>query len=638
MCATSFFGKRPLRVANALMVLAAGALAAWAADVSKPSAAEWRFPEAREVELGGPLGEAYRKGVGRLRLDPYRSAAFLRADISFEMKRVFTNYSGDISGRFIEIATLTSPPGRMTPETLAELLNDLPKYQKADGHFGCDVDWSGPLEPESPGAVKLPIFWGNSRLLVGLVEAHRAFGRTDLLQAARGIGDFYLATADRFLDPAREAEYRATGSYAAGYPTDYFPGIEGLARLYEATRDERYLRQAERMADFFQRFDKLPIDHSHGHLITHHGLLLLYGLTGKREYLDRPLRRWEEAVTGGYVWPTGGVGEKFWVSHATDEGCSEADWLRLNLRLGAMTGQTRFLDMAERLLRNHYAMNRTDNGGYGHHNFVCDPEGPLLMQPKCTEAVWCCTFHGLLGLHTLKRHVVVGSPRGIFVNFPIDVSAPVETAQGQWKVTVATSEDHPGEMTCRVRLDAGASGTKELPDVFLRRPSWAEAVTVRAHKRQASQPSASAGYLRLPVGQGAEGEVSVTFALTPRVEDRRLRTLSLGARAIGRHAGVVLCHGPRLLMANADTPRPAVAVLVDLKGRLVLPEARGGVYRLVRLDRAEATEQQIAEAAKSGARLDLAPWERVRRDAPVAFVFDLVAVPETSPLAKRLKD
>jgi hypothetical protein len=627
-----------LRFAIALAALAAGTLVAWAAEVPKPSAAGWRFPEAREVDLRGPLGEAYRKGVERLRLDPYRSASFLRADISFEMKRVFTNYSGDISGRFIEIATLTSPPGRMTPETLAELLKDLPKYQKADGHFGCDVDWSGPLEPESPNAVKLPIFWGNSRLLVGLVEAHRAFGRADLLQAARRIGDFYLATADRFLDPAREAEYRSTGTYAAGYPTDYFPGIEGLARLYEATRDQRYLRQAERMADFFQRFDKLPIDHSHGNLITHHGLLLLYGLTGKQEYLDRPLRRWEEAVAGGYVWPMGGVGEKFWVSHATDEGCSEADWLRLNLRLWAVTGQTRFLDMAERLLWNHYAMNRTDNGGYGHHNFVCDPNGPLLMQPKCTEAVWCCTFHGLLGLHTLKSHLIVGSPRGIFVNFPVDVSIPVETAQGKWKATVATSEDPLGEITCRVRLDPWAPGTKEPPEVFLRRPSWAESVTVRGHGREASEPLADAGYLRLPLGQGAEGEAWVTFSFAPRVEDRRMRRLSLDAHAIGRHAGVVLCHGPRLLMANAEQPRPVIAAVVDPKGRLVLPKARGGVYRLVRLDRADATEHQIAEAAKSGHRLDLVPWERARRDAPVVFVFDLIAIPETSPLAKLLND
>ncbi len=618
-------------------IVMATTTAARAGDAVQPSAAGWLLPDARAVELRGPLGDAYRKGVERLSLDPYRSAAFLRSDVSFEMKRVFTNYSGDISGRFIEIASLTSPRGRMTPETLGQVLQDIPKYQKADGHFGCDVDWSGPLEPESPNAVKLPIFWGNSRLLVGLLEAHRAFVRPELLRSARRIGDFYVATADRFLDPAREAEYRATGTYAAGYPTDYFPGIEGLARLYQATRDDRYLRQAERMAEFFKRFDTLPIDHSHGNLITHYGLLLLYDITGKREYLDRPLRRWDEAVAGGYVWPMGGVGEKFRVSHATDEGCSEADWLRLNLRLWQLTGQTRFLDMAERLLWNHYAMNRASNGGYGHHNFVCDPDGPLVVQPKCIEAVWCCTFHGLLGLHTLKSYLVAGAPRGVFVNFPADLSAPVETPQGKWNVTVATSEDREDQIACRVRVDSAAAGTMP-PEVFFRRPAWAEGVAVRDPAGKTSELTADAGYFRLPIREGAGGEVRVTFSFAPRVEDRRLRKADLDSKAIGRYPGVTLWQGPRMLLANAEQPRPAVVALIDPKGRLMLPKARGGTHRLVRVDRVDAGQKQIAESAKSDARLHLAPWGIVRPDAATALVFDLIAVPENSSLAEALKE
>ena len=449
-----------------------------AADSSgRPGAAEWLLPDPRDVQLGGVTGDAYRRGIDRLSQDPYGSATFLRSDISFEMQRVFTNYSGDISGRFMQIASLTSPRGQMSPAALSELLEDISRFQKADGHFGADVDWNAPLEPESPHAVMLPIFWGNSRLLVGLLEAYRAFGRPEYLEAARRIGDFYIATADRFLDPAREAEYRATGSYAAGYPTDYFPGIEGLALLYMATQDARYLQQAERMAEFFRRFDQLPIDHSHGNLITHYGLLLLYDITGKREYLERPLQQWKNAVEGGYVWPLGGVGEKFQVNFNRDEGCSEADWLRLNLTLWRLTGETRFLEMAERLLWNHYAMNRTANGGYGHHDFVCDAVGPQLMQANFTEAVWCCTFHGLLGLQTLKSYVVAGSSRGLFINFPLDVTAAVIAQGTTWNVTVSCEDRDQRALTCRIRLDA-AELTSEVPAVFLRRPVWAQEVAV----------------------------------------------------------------------------------------------------------------------------------------------------------------
>jgi uncharacterized protein YyaL (SSP411 family) len=174
---------------------------------------------------------------------------------------------------------------------------------------------------------------------MGLLEAHAAFAEPKLLPAAKGIGDFYVNGADVYLDPNREALFKSTGSYSSAYVTDYFPAIEGLTRLYQVTRDDRYLRQAERMAEFFKRFDRLPIDHSHGNLIAYHGLMLLYETTGKGEYLARSVDRWKEATEGGYVWSTGGVGERFHVSCETDEGCSEADWLRLNLRASAHSGQ-----------------------------------------------------------------------------------------------------------------------------------------------------------------------------------------------------------------------------------------------------------------------------------------------------------
>ncbi|MCU0871729.1 MAG: glycoside hydrolase family 127 protein [Pirellulaceae bacterium] len=605
--------------------------------IATEAAAEhrWQLPEARDVQLGGAMGEAYRRGAERLSQDPYRSAAFLRSDVSFETKRVFVNYSGDISGRFIEIASLMSPPGRMTPETLPAVLEDFARYQQADGHFGRAVDWNSPLEPENPNAVLLPIFWGNSRLLVGLLEAHRAFGRPDLLAAAKRIGDFYIATADRFLDPAREAEYRSTGTYAAGYVTDYFPGIEGLVRLYQATRDERYLRQAERMAAFFHRFDALPIDHSHGNLITHYGLLLLYEATGKAEYLDRPRRRWDEAVQGGYVWPTGGVGEKFRVSYPVDEGCSEADWLRLNLQLWRLTGESRYLEMAERLLWNHYATNRAPNGGYGHHEFACDADGPLVVKPKFTEAVWCCTFHGLRGLHTLKSHVVVGSDRGLFINFPLDVTAPISAGDGVWQVAV-TCQERGGSVTCAVQVESRDS-ERRVPDVFLRPPAWAESVTVTDHRGEPLESAAEGGYLRLPGAEATQGGVRVTFAFSPRLEDRRLKRLALEPAAVTRHPGVTLWDGPRILLANTEQARPALIALVGKDGRLQLPRDGDGNLRLAMAPRVDAAEQEIAAAVKSEANVVLSAWERVRKDAAAAFVFDLITVPETSPLADAFK-
>jgi lysophospholipase L1-like esterase len=600
-----------------------GPEAARAAVTASGSSFAWNLPEAREVELGGSLGEAWAKGVHRLTLPPYDSAAFLRSDFSFETNRVFVNYSGDISGRFIQIMSLVSPSGQKPPAMLAEVLNDFDRYQKADGHFGRAVDWGLPLEPENPNAVLLPIFWGNSRLLVGLLAAYHAFGREDCLAAAKRMGDFYLATANRFLDPGREPEYRMTGTYAAGYPTDYFPGLEGLVQLYQATHDKRYLQQAECMAEFFRRFDTLPLDHSHGNLVTHYGLLLLYEATGNHEYLRRTLAHWQRAVDGGFVWPTGGVGEKFRVSSVTDEGCSEADWLRLNLRLWELTGENRFLAMAERLLWNHYPMNRTANGGYGHHNFVWDSEGPLLMKPGFTEAVWCCTFQGLVGLHALKRHVIVGSPRGVFINFPVSAAAPVRTGRGRWQVSVAATEPKLGQIHCRVRIDP-LDGSKRSPEIFVRRPEWATEITVTDARGRNLGIRKENGYLRLSLSPGAEKEVTLSFAGDVRLEDRRMRPVVLNSGVVAPHPGITLFIGPHLLLANSEKPKPVLAARVGRDGRLIWPTDNR--WHLVDNFNTGAGTSALLNVGQP--YIELTPWENARREAPAAFVFDLITVPQ----------
>ena len=142
---------------------AIGLLPGFALDAAQPPAAQpaqgppstrpkWSLPDAREVQLGGVLGQAWERSVQRLAEEPYRSPVYLRSDFSFETNRVFINYSGDISGRFIELASLMSPAGQMQPGTLGEVLRDIGRYQNPDGHFGRAVNWNEPLEPESSKA------------------------------------------------------------------------------------------------------------------------------------------------------------------------------------------------------------------------------------------------------------------------------------------------------------------------------------------------------------------------------------------------------------------------------------------------------------------------------------------------------
>ncbi len=244
--------------------------------------------------------------------------------------------------------------------------------------------------------------------------------------------------------------------------------------LYRATKDDRYLKQAERMAEFFTKFDCLPVEHSHGNLCAWRGILDLYEITGKRTYLDRAKAKWDAAMKGGFVWPLGGVGEHWQVFFPGDEGCSESDWLRFSLDLWRFTGQTRYLDVAERLLENQYATNQCPNGGYGMAHLDGDAAGPVAAIEKIEEWPFCCSFHGPLGLHFLKGYLAAGSERGVIVNFPYSFNARVKAAGREWSVSVRSKPDYlRGQTRMEIELaprdkDAVARGT-----LWVRIPEWA---------------------------------------------------------------------------------------------------------------------------------------------------------------------
>ena len=449
-------------------LLAAEPAASWPAVTLAP---------AREVTLSGPLGEALQRGVARLAKPPY-TEPWLRADVSFELNRIFTNYSGDVSGRFLELASLTSPPGQFSPPPLAPLLKTVARFQKPDGHFGVAVDLTKPLPKNSP---PIPMLWGNARLLVGLVTAARQFHDEELLASARRLGDFYVNTADQLCSPAREADYRSSGTYGDGYTCCYFPAIEGLAMLYRATKDDRYLKQAERMAEFFTKFDCLPVEHSHGNLCAWRGILDLYEITGNRTYLDRAKAKWDAAMKGGFVWPLGGVGEHWHVFFPGDEGCSESDWLRFSLDLWRFTGQTRYLDVAERLLENQYATNQCPNGGYGMAHLDGDAAGPVAAIEKIEEWPFCCSFHGPLGLHFLKGYLAAGCERGVIVNFPYDFTAPVKAAGREWSVSVRSKPDYvQGHTRMEIELAPRDKAAAARGTLWVRMPEWASGAKVVA--------------------------------------------------------------------------------------------------------------------------------------------------------------
>lgn len=512
----------------------------------------------QRVCIGGEVGKAMADCTARFRKPPFDSLPWLRADLTGEtvspydavfghvMRRPYKEYSGDISGRFIEIMAPDSHGDPGIHPALAELLATVSRQQRPGGYFCAsgELDWQKPfdlVEDGSPvGQRMLPALWGNSRMLCGLVEAVRAFPADKAIaKSARDLGEFYLSVIPRFNDPSRIEEYMRTGTYASGYVTCWFPAMEGLVRLSKLTGEKKYLEAAGKLADFYQQFDRIPVDHAHGMLCCQVALLDLYEATKDASYLKRVEQRWDALVRDGYINPAGGILEKCHVSlpRCVDEGCALADWLRLNLALGRITGKDRYWAMAERTLHNHLLQNQTPKGGFGHRRVFCDEDGAWGFSKETRESTWCCTYHGELGFIILRDHLQSRTEASLSFPFALDFTA---TDTAGTTVSSLRAGLRSGEVL-RQRISlAGQPATM----VRVRQPYWADRVTAVDPEGKVLESEVRDGWCatKQPVA-----EVEFVYTGGIYAEDRRCTRLRDGPE---KGKPYVIGYGPKIMAAE----------------------------------------------------------------------------------------
>ena len=516
---------------------------------------------APRVQLGGEVGKAMADCMARLRSAPFDSLPWLRADLTGEtvsefdtvvthvMRRPYKEYSGDISGRFIEIMALASHGDVGIHPAFAELLATVPRQQRPGGYFYAsgEIDWQKPFdaakESGPTGKNMMPALWGNARILCGLVEAMRAFpADKSIAKAARDLGDFYVSILPRFNDPNRVEEYNRTGTFSSGYITCWFPAMEGLVRLSNLTGEKKYLEAAGKIAAFYQQHDRLPLDHSHGMLCCQVGLLDLYEATKDDSYLKRVEQRWDELVRDGYINPAGGIFEMCFVSpkRSRDEGCAIADWLRFNLALGRVTGKNRYWAMAERTLHNHLLQNQNRKGGFGHRRIFSDEAGAWGFCKETLESTWCCTYHGELAFLILQDHLLSRTDGALSFPFALDFTATDAAA-----TTVSSLRNGlgPGEVL-RQRISlTGQPATV----VRVRQPHWADGVAAVDPEGKALEIETKDGWCatKRPVT-----EVEFIYAGGIYAEDRLCKRLPDGP---AKGKPYVIGYGPKIMAAEGRT-------------------------------------------------------------------------------------
>lgn len=422
-----------------------------------------------QARLQGVYGRRLERSCDRLHLPPLNDPGYVLADIALDRKRIFTEYSGDISGRIIGAEAFLSSGSAREAAALKNLLQSAPAFQKPDGHFG-----AGQHLPALERSSDMPILWGNGRLLIGLVEAYEKAGDPKALETARKLGDYFVAT-----DPVycrKENLQSVGGRHADAFATCYFSCIEGLVALGRVTGQPRYRKEAERISELALAETSFDDLHSHGRLTALRGILDLYELTGEAKWLQGVERDWTTVVER-YLLPTGGITEMFSRSNGRDEGCAVSDWLRLNLGLWRMTGKGRYLDEAERCLKNHFLYQQFAAGGSGHRPFINIKGEPAAFRGDGADAYWCCCEHWPRAMADVARLAVTTAADGLSVNLFVDMKAHLSAAKVRWDMEVEETADG-------IRINAKPTATTTA-SLRIHRPGWATAAKIEVPKKLA---------------------------------------------------------------------------------------------------------------------------------------------------------
>jgi DUF1680 family protein len=477
---------------------------------------------------------------------PTFSPQFVLADVALDpgYPRLYSEFSGDLSGRTVEVLARmgAGDPGALVRRALA--------HQRKDGRFGDErVAFDDADRIDKP---HMALLWGNGRLLVGLLAHHEARADAAALAAARRLGDFLLAVRAQCSQPSVARRLERLGAHGVICFTQL---IEGLVMLARAAGDRRYAEAARAIAPL------LPprgVQHSHGYLSTLRGILLLHEAQPDPALLALVEERWRDLVRSADHLATGGVLEffgnttpnlafddlrrlyEFAQKDPQDEGCSEADVVRLALGLWRATGKPEYLDAAERCLLNHLFANQFHTGDFGHR--------PVFLHgfraaPQVGMAWWCCTMHGARALCDVRDALV--SRRDGLTRIDLFLDGVATGADGL-RLELAPAAGRgpgpgPGDRFL-ARVSASHAGAAA---VGVRRPPWATRVALSVNGR-AVEAHERAGALVVDRRWRPGDRLEVAFDLDAWIETRDRRRVPIGGLGERPTEGVLFV-GPWLL-------------------------------------------------------------------------------------------
>lgn len=398
---------------------------------------------------------------------------------------------------------------------LVEECRRLMAYQDADGYLGSYADKSNVAIPEADRPAVSRVYGWNSNwniwcrkyVMWGMLAAYRATGASDILASVR-------RQADQFVEEMRRTGVRLS---ACGQPEKVglppMSIVKPLLELFAETGERRYLDfVSDALADWNRADDVCPNffcnaarpdplwtwyprpdlwAKSYELMSCLNGILSFERLTGRAGGLACVSRIRENLMTSeANVLGDVGHWDQFYGAadqpNASTEICDTIHWIRLNLDLYLMTGETRYCDAMEQAYYNAFLAGVYRDGSWG--AFAVRSTGHHQQDRQCGYAYNHCCVNNLprTFMDMAEGAVAVDAEGTYHVNFYQDATVTLDG------VSFEISGGYPVSNVVRV------VASKPI-QVSFRKPAWCP--DLRIDRRDAFT-------------------YDLTFDMNPRLEER----------------------------------------------------------------------------------------------------------------------
>jgi uncharacterized protein len=356
-------------------------------------------------------------------------------------------------------------------------------------------------------------FYTIHKVMAGHLDMYTLAGNQQALDTVEKMAGWVRSWSDPLSEPQMQrvllVEYGGMG--------------EVLANLYGVTGKREYLDLARRF-DKKWFFDPLAAhrDELKGlHVNTHVPLVIaaarLYELTGDRRYWNIADYFWNE-VTSERSFCTGGTSNfELWrsdpgvlstqLSSETSEDCCVYNMLKLTRHLFAWSPQAQYMDYYERVLFNH-RMGTIDPETGTTVYYLPLGNGYSKIYAKPFDSFWCCNGTGAEEFAKLTDTIYFHDDNSVFVN--LYIASEVNWAEKGLRLTQQTS--FPEEQGTTLLISAAKPVDVDLK---LRIPYWAKNGSVKVNGRAIPAFADSGSYLVLrgPWKNGDRIELSLPMQL-----------------------------------------------------------------------------------------------------------------------------